>query len=109
MIDRRVEPLESFTQATIDLRVEQPISFVQATEVYATHPSVATLWRWALKGVQGIRLETVKIGGRRFTSIEALDRFASRLTAPRSPEGPNASVRRQQEMSRASEKAKATF
>ena len=34
--------------------------------------------------------------GRRFTTIEALDRFASRLTALRSPEGTNTSVRRQQ-------------
>lgn len=27
----------------------------------------ATLWRWALKGLQGVKLQTVRIGGGRYT------------------------------------------
>ncbi len=45
-------------------------------------PHVATFVRWALKGVgkDRVRLETVKIGGRRYTSVAALTRFVARLT-----------------------------
>lgn len=44
---------------------------------------VATLHRWAsLGGLQGVRLETVKIGGMRYTSAEALERFIERCTNP---------------------------
>jgi hypothetical protein len=42
---------------------------------------VSTLWRWSLRGVKGIRLETVMIGGIRYTSREALERFVARTTA----------------------------
>ena len=39
----------------------------------------STLWRWARKGIGGIRLETRRIGSRFVTSIEALDRFTKAL------------------------------
>ena len=41
------------------------------------HPS--TLWRWARKGVNGVQLEVLRLGGRLFTSLEALERFGKRL------------------------------
>ena len=41
----------------------------------------ATGFRWALKGIRGIRLETIKVGGSRFTSHEALSRFIVHLSA----------------------------
>jgi integrase len=49
--------------------------------------SFPTVWRWALQGIlaadgQRIRLETLKLGGRTVTSMEALQRFAERLSAP---------------------------
>ena len=37
--------------------------------------SIATLWRWINSGLQGVRLETVKIDGTRCTSVEAVQRF----------------------------------
>jgi Protein of unknown function (DUF1580) len=43
------------------------------------HPD--TLHRWCLLGVRGIRLESVMVGGRRCTSIEALNRFFQAVTA----------------------------
>ena len=42
---------------------------------------VATVWRWTLKGIKGIRLESVMAGGIRQTSREAIRRFFERLTA----------------------------
>jgi hypothetical protein len=53
--------------------------------------------RWALKGLAKgqIKLETVKIGGRRYTSRAALEAFAARLTegegSPMSAQGSGAS------------------
>ena len=38
-------------------------------------PSRATIWRWILSGVRGRKLESVRIGGRRFTSEQAIARF----------------------------------
>lgn len=40
-----------------------------------THYS--TVFRWATKGARGRRLETVLVGGIRYTSFEALERFLS--------------------------------
>jgi Protein of unknown function (DUF1580) len=44
----------------------------------APHPE--TIARWARRGCRGIRLETVVLGGRRYSSIEAVERFFSRLS-----------------------------
>ena len=44
-----------------------------------THPS--TCLRWVLRGVRGVRLEAVRLGGRWVTSLEALSRFGDRVTA----------------------------
>ena len=44
---------------------------------------VATLYRWALHGSQGIRLETVQIGAQKFTSRQAIERWVKRLTTQR--------------------------
>ena len=42
--------------------------------------SKSTLFRWAQRGVRGHKLETVTIGGCKFTSREALQRFVKQLT-----------------------------
>ncbi|WP_020476585.1 DUF1580 domain-containing protein [Zavarzinella formosa] len=45
-------------------------------------PHISTCVRWALRGVGSprIRLETMKIGGRRFTTKAAIARFITRLS-----------------------------
>lgn len=40
----------------------------------------ATLYRWSSKGLHGIKIETVQVGGTRCTSVEALQRFFARLS-----------------------------
>jgi hypothetical protein len=42
---------------------------------------VSTLWRWIAKGARGVKLESVLIGGKRYTSEEALARFIARVTS----------------------------
>ncbi|MBX3413904.1 MAG: DUF1580 domain-containing protein [Pirellulales bacterium] len=64
---------------SIDFSQEQLLSFPGAARRLPGNPHVSTLHRWRLRGVRGVRLETTLIGGKRYTSIEALQRFADRL------------------------------
>jgi hypothetical protein len=69
----------------IDINTEHLVSFTQATKTLPARrcgkrPHVATMYRWALYGCKGVRLETVQIGGTKCTSIEALQRFFNRLS-----------------------------
>jgi hypothetical protein len=60
---------------SIDTTREVPISFHQAPKHIPGRPHVSTLHRWRLKGTRGRRLETFLVGGRRFTTVEAIHRF----------------------------------
>jgi hypothetical protein len=60
---------------------ETLVTLAQAAKRLPGRPHVSTLWRWARRGVRGIVLETYVVAGRRFTSTEALERFASATTA----------------------------
>ena len=51
-----------------------------------THHS--TCLRWVLRGIRGVKLEAVRLGGRWVTSIEALGRFGNRVTATTAPTAP---------------------
>ena len=44
--------------------------------------NVRTVFRWALDGLRGIRLESIMIGGTRCTSVEALVRFFHAIDRP---------------------------
>ena len=46
-----------------------------------TRPARSTARRWAKEGIDGVVLETVRLGGRRYTSHEAVARFFERLNA----------------------------
>jgi hypothetical protein len=52
----------------------------------------STLWRWALRGVRGVKLETAMVGGVRVTSEAALRRFFGTLSAGFSLEPSGASA-----------------
>ncbi len=39
----------------------------------------STLWRWSSRGLRGIRLETIRLGGRILCSVEAVTRFSAKL------------------------------
>jgi hypothetical protein len=72
----------------IDTTLETLITFSEATSFAPSrHPgcklSTTTIWRWAEHGVRGIKLESVYVGGSRYTSREALARFAAATTAVR--------------------------
>jgi hypothetical protein len=74
----------------IDITLEKPITFAEAASQFPSrHPgrklSPMTVWRWA-EGIGtpgGIRRETIYLGGGRYTSVEAVNRFAQAITAAR--------------------------
>jgi len=39
--------------------------------------AISTLWRWSTTGVKGIQLETILVGGQRYSSLEAFRRFVA--------------------------------
>jgi len=65
----------------IDTEHEKIITLADATKILPGRPNLSTLWRWRLRGVRGVTLETILSGGKRFTSVEALRRFQERVTA----------------------------
>lgn len=56
-----------------------------ARDIFGVAPETA--WRWALRGVRGVKLESYVLGGRRFTTREACERFLAALNglAPLKP------------------------
>jgi len=46
---------------------------------------ISTIYRWTLRGIAGVRLEIVTIGGTSYTSREALGRFVVATTQARRP------------------------
>lgn len=79
----------------IDHETESLITMTQAAKLLPGRPNVATLWRWRTSGIRGVRLETLRIGGRRMTSKEALSRFHERVTAAADGEAPRPRTLRQ--------------
>ena len=68
----------------IDLSTEALLSFPEACKRLprrrsGKRPHPATLYRWASDGLRGVMLETIQVGGTLCTSMEALQRFFSRL------------------------------
>jgi hypothetical protein len=70
----------------IDITTETVITPAKATHLCperrrGVRPNVATVYRWMMQGVRGIKLESLVVGATRCTSIEALQRFFDALTA----------------------------
>ena len=57
-----------------------PLSAVMAS--FSNRPHSSTVWRWTIRGVAGVKLETVRIGHAVFTSEEAVARFLHRINSP---------------------------
>jgi hypothetical protein len=72
---------------TIDIRIETmvPLREVPKLKVIpqrrnGSRLNISTLYRWVHRGLKGIKLESVAVGGQRCTSLEALDRFFNCLS-----------------------------
>ncbi len=76
----------------LDFTIEEPIPITSAPSHIPGRPALSTTWRWILKGIRGRRLESGMIGGRRFTTKEAIARFL----APNEREVPTITVSQSQ-------------
>ncbi|MGO8745247.1 MAG: DUF1580 domain-containing protein [Thermoguttaceae bacterium] len=88
-----------------DIPSERPITFNQAAPLLPPdlHPSESTWWRWWRKGVKNIRLRTVMVGGRRYTTAAAIQEFIARVTAAANsePQPIRTPARRERDIARA--------
>jgi hypothetical protein len=71
----------------IDIKREQIFSLCDAPKRaelprrrFNKRPHVSTFYRWAKRGVRGVRLETIRIGGTLCTSVDAMQRFFAALS-----------------------------
>lgn len=62
-----------------DLLNEQRLTLAELARMEGVN--VCTVWRWAQRGVRGVKLETFSVGGRRFTTRGAHGRFAEGCNA----------------------------
>ena len=76
----------------IDIRTENLIPLTKAPRLenlplrrYDKPPHVATFFRWARRGLRGVRLETIRVGGTLCTTAEALQRFFEALSRTERP------------------------
>ncbi len=86
----------------IDLVTESVLSLTEAAKRLpqrrmGKRPHIATLYRWATRGLQGTTLETIQVGGTKCTSVEALQRFCNSLSAGDSRENPPSTVTQQRQ------------
>jgi hypothetical protein len=79
---------------TKTMLAEKKISLAALARREGVNPT--TCWRWAGRGVEGIVLESFSIGGRRWTTEEAFERWVAAVTAkkagasiPAAPTGPS--------------------
>lgn len=68
---------------------------------------VSTVFRWIGRGVRGVRLDAVRIGGTTYTSAEAIQAFAQHLS--RADRSPSPSVVRKRQIDRAKREAQAVL
>lgn len=64
---------------------ESVMTFGQAAgwleQRFGRRPNVATIWRWATKGIRGVRLQTLSLGRYRYTNKRALEQFIAETSA----------------------------
>ncbi len=64
-----------------DISTETAIAVNKSPAHIPGRPHVSSVWRWVLKGVRGVKLETFVVGCQRFTTKEAIERFIAATTA----------------------------
>jgi hypothetical protein len=90
------------------------ITLTQLARRLPNRPHLSTVWRWTRRGIRGVRLGTVIIGGRRYTTPELVDEFLGRLGEGSGPEvlpptPPPPPDRRAREKARAAARAAMEF
>jgi transposase len=100
----------------IDINAEQLVPLREVPQFLPRRAGrkvhISTVYRWTQRGVRGIQLESVRVGGSTYTSREAMQRFAERLSQPgqvQLPGGPATTRTRQQQIERAAREVERIF
>ena len=64
---------------SIAKRFADAIPLTKVPDFIPGRPNISTCWRWASKGVRGVKLATIIIGGRRYVTLAALEDFLESL------------------------------
>jgi hypothetical protein len=88
---------------SISLMGESRLSLSKAAQ--ELNVDLSTIWRWCIKGVRSVKLESFSIGAKRFTTEEAVERFIEATTRAANGEtvnkSPRSSRRQQHDISEA--------
>ena len=73
-----------------DLKQQRVLTLSQAAALIGNYlgrkPSISTCWRWTLKGVRGSKLESIRVGGKVYTTEPAIRTFITTLSTDITPE-----------------------
>lgn len=73
----------------IDVLSEDVLPLADAKKLLPGRPDRSTIYRWALGGgSHGVKLQSAKVGRKRFTSRQAIQRFVEAVTAAADGEVP---------------------
>ena len=59
----------------MDCNIDDLITIAEAAELIPGKPHICSVHRWILKGINGVTLKAVRVGGRRFKSREWVREF----------------------------------
>lgn len=62
---------------SLNILCEDVATFVELSNLFPSshRPHVSTIWRWHKRGINGVKLEAVKLGNSIVSSKQALTRF----------------------------------
>lgn len=47
--------------------------------------NISTVWRWSLRGCKGHQLESFNVGGKKFTTLPAFERWLAKINGEKLP------------------------
>ena len=65
------------------LHSEPRISLTSLAQQEGVH--VSTVWRWCLRGCKGYQLESFNVGGKKFTTLPAYERWLAKINGTQRP------------------------
>jgi len=69
-VETKVSPNNHMHLLTEDL-----LGLNEVPPVLQKRVNISTVWRWTNRGIKGVQLETIKLGGKTLTSVQAVTRF----------------------------------
>lgn len=73
--------------STLSQTASEAIPLSRAADYFPLRPHQATVWRWAMRGTRGVKLQTWLAGGKhRYTTPDAIAAFLAAINADNQPE-----------------------